>query len=169
MEFLCSDPDATVRAANVRATLDAFGLMPSVGKAIIERHRLNLEDLRPGNFVLVQRWLNALKEIQTQIGTSVVRKVGAQIVENADFPPRFDSVESVLAALDEIYHANHRGEVGHYRTTRQSDGGLIVYCETPYPRHFEWGLIEGICRSKSARSRPYRVEFRAVEARNSTR
>jgi hypothetical protein len=163
MEFVCPDPEATVRAANVRATLDAFGLLPSVGRQIIEKHQLNLSDLRPENFVRVQRWLDALKEIQTDIGPSVVRKVGARIIENADFPPRWDSVESVLEALDEIYYLNHRGNVGHYRVSRQSDGSLLVRCETPYPRYFEWGLIEGICRGKMARGHQYRVDFRAIQ------
>jgi hypothetical protein len=53
--------------------------------------------------------------------------------------------------------------VGHYRVSRQPDGGLVVRCETPYPRYFEWGLIEGICRGKLARGRLYRVEFSPVK------
>src|SRR6266508_587976 len=147
VEFLSPDPNAVVRAANVRATLDAFDLLPSLGRAIIERHKLNLSDLRPDNFVPVQRWLDALQEIQNEIGVSVVRRVGAQIVGNADFPARYDSVEAVLEALDQIYYLNHRGDVGHYRVAREHEGAVVVRCETPYPRHFEWGLIEGICRS----------------------
>jgi hypothetical protein len=159
MEFVSPDAHATVRAANVRATLDAFGLMPSLGRQIIERHHLNLSDLSPDKFVLVQHWLDALREIQQQIGSSVLRKVGARIIENADFPPEYNSVEAVLESLDRIYYLNHRGNVGHYRTARKPDGSLVIRCETPYPRHFEWGLIEGICRGKAARGNLYEVEF----------
>jgi hypothetical protein len=159
VEFVSPDPNATVRAANVRATLDAFDLLPSVGRAVIERHKLNLDDLRPDNFVPVQRWLDALREIQQEIGTNVVRRVGMQIFTNAAFPERHDSVEAVLEALDQIYYLNHKGEVGHYRVAREHEGAVVVRCETPYPRHFEWGLIEGICKSRLARGQVYRVDF----------
>jgi hypothetical protein len=160
MEFVCPDPNAIVRAANVRATLDAFRLVPSVGKRIVEGHQLNLADLRPDNFVPVQRWLDMLKDIQLEVGTGVVQEVGARIIENAEFPPHFDTVEAVLLALDDIYHLNHRGEVGHYVASRRGDGAVVVRCETPYPRHFERGLVEGICRNaRVARGHAYQVDY----------
>jgi hypothetical protein len=158
MEFVCPDPNAVVRAANVRSTLDAFLLLPSIGERLVARHRLNVRDLTPDKFVPVQRWLDALREIQESVGPNVVRDVGARIIENADFPPEFPTVEAILGGLDAIYHLNHRGEVGHYRTSRHGDN-IVVSCETPYPRHFEFGLIEGICRNKAARGRGYAIDF----------
>src|SRR5580704_18550681 len=131
MEFRCPDPSATVRAANVKATLDAFKLVPSVGNRLIEKHKLRLDDLRPDNLVPVQRWLDALAEIQSVIGHEVLRSVGAAIIENADFPPAFSSVESVLLALNDIYHLNHTGEVGNYIVRTLDDGSIEVACETP--------------------------------------
>jgi len=148
-----------VRAANVRATLDAFHLVPSLGRRIVEKHKLSVAELLPDNYVLVQRWLDALRDIQAEVGPTVVREVGTRIIETADFPPHFATVESVLDALDDIYHLNHRGEVGHYRTSRTPDGGIVVRCETPYPRQFERGLIEGICRHKVSQGQRYRVGY----------
>jgi hypothetical protein len=160
VEFRCADPRATVRAANVRATLDAFKLVPSMGRRLVEKHRLPPDHLRPENKVPVQSWLDALAEIQSSVGIAVVRGVGAAIVENADFPPHFASVESVLLALDEIYHLNHTGEVGHYISRKLGDGAIEVRCETPYPRHFEHGLIEGITRhQRLAAGKKYAVQF----------
>jgi hypothetical protein len=160
MEFRCPDPKATVRAANVRATLDAFKLVPTMGNRLVERHKLPLHDLKPDNFVPVQRWLDALAEIQSVIGHEVVRSVGAAIIENADFPPHFDSVESVLLALDEIYHLNHRGDVGRYVARKLADDCVEVHCETPYPRQFERGLIEGIARhARLAKGSKFSVQF----------
>jgi hypothetical protein len=159
MEFVCTDPHATVRAANVRATLDAFKLVPSLGRAIMHRHDLSLDELTPDGFVPVQRWLDALREIQTRVGLSTVRAVGTRIIENADFPPAFTSVEAVLLALDAIYYVNHRGDVGHYRVSRRPDRAILVGCETPYPRAFERGLVEGICRSKLAGGKLYVVDY----------
>jgi hypothetical protein len=160
MEFRCPDPNATVRAANVRATLVAFKLVPSMGNRLVERHHLPPDDLTPDRRVPVQRWLDALSEIQSVVGTEVLRAVGAAIVENADFPLRFDSVESVLLGLDEIYHLNHTGEVGHYASRRLGDGAIEVHCETPYPRHFERGLVEGIARHpRLTGGRKFSVQF----------
>jgi hypothetical protein len=158
MEFVCTDPGATVRAANVRATLDAFSLVPSVGRRIIAHHKLHLDDLTPDKFVPVQAWLDALKEIQETVGVGLVREVGARIIENADFPPQFATVESILEALDAIYHINHRGEVGHYHFERR-ENLLVVRCETPYPRHFECGLVEGICRNRAAGGKRYLLSY----------
>jgi hypothetical protein len=159
VEFICPDPNAVVRAANVRATLDAFNLIPTLGRKIIARHNLNVDDLRPDNYVLVQSWLNALRDIQREVGISVVREVGAHIIENADFPAHFTTAMSILEALDKIYYVNHRGDVGHYYSSRNADSSLTIRCETPYPRHFEWGLIEGITRNKRVHDRNYTIDF----------
>lgn len=156
MEFVCADRQAVVRAANVRATLEAFSFAPSIGHRFIAKHKLRFDELTPERFVPIQGWLDALKEIQRTVGVSVVRAVGSRVVENAEFPPQFSTVESTLESLDDIYYRNHRGEVGHYRFERQCDS-LIVRCETPYPHHFEWGLLEGICQRKAARGRRYVV------------
>jgi hypothetical protein len=148
MELRCPDPTATVRAENVRATLEAFRLIPSAGKRLVEKHRLKVDDLRPGNTILVQQWLDALGEIQARVGPDVLRSVGTSVVERALFPDRFETVESVLLALDEIYYLNHRGNVGHYRCRRLDGDAVEVVCATPYPRHFERGLVEGIARNR---------------------
>jgi hypothetical protein len=158
MEFVCPDPAATVRAANMRAVLDAFTLVPSAGQRLIEKHRLSVADLLPDKYVPVQSFLNMLKEIQTTVGPSVLRTAGTRIVVNADFPPHFETVESVLLALDAIYHLNHRGEVGHYRTAQEKNA-IVVVCQTPYPRHFERGIVEGICANKLAGGHKYAIEY----------
>lgn len=157
MEYVCPDPKARVRAANVRATLEAFTLVPALGKRIIESHDLKVDDLRPDNFILVQSWLDALKEIEGHVGPAKVRQVGRNIVEAADIPE--GDTESILLGLDHIFYMNHRGDVGHYITKRLSSGAIEVRCETPYPRNFEWGLVEGFCLNKCARGKRYAVEF----------
>jgi hypothetical protein len=159
MEFVCSDPKGEVRSANVRATLNAFQLFPGIAEKILQTHQLQLEDLRPDRFVPVQRWLDAMKELQEKLGKSVIQQVGTKIIEAADFPPSFTSAESVLEALDSIYYLNHRGNVGHYRISREADGTLVVRCETPYPRAFERGLVEGIVRNKRLGNARYSVRY----------
>lgn len=150
MEFVCEDSGALVRAANARATLDAFSLVPEMGKRLIARHALDIDELTSENHVPLQRMLNALKELQEDLGPAVVRRVGMRIFEQADFPAHFDSVESILLALDTIYYLNHKGNVGHYLVSKVGSA-LVIACETPYPRAFELGLIEGICKGRRAK------------------
>jgi hypothetical protein len=158
MDFVCSDPKAMVRAANVRATLDAFKLVPAIGLRIIEKHSLNVKDLRPDNFILVQRWLDAMKEIQDDVGEAKLREVGRKIVESADIPS--EDSETILLNIDKIYYLNHKGDVGHYLSRRLPDGAIEVRCETPYPRNFEWGLVEGFCtHPTAAQGHRYAIEY----------
>jgi hypothetical protein len=143
MEFRSPDPNALVRGANVKATLDAFKQIPTLGKSFVHKH-FKPDELREDHFVSVQKWLDALAEIRDEVGEPTLREVGRHIVENAEFPPQFRTVKDVLLALDTIYHLNHRGDVGHYVASVAKDGAIIVRCETPYPRSFERGLVEGI-------------------------
>jgi hypothetical protein len=147
MEFVCRDPAATVRAANVRATLDAFRLMPAMGRRLVERHKLAFDDLASDKFVPLQHWLDALRDLQAGVGDAVLCRVGMAVIENALFPPQLHRVEAALEVLDKIYYMNHRGDVGHYHTRRLPNGTWEVRCETPYPRQFERGLIQGFCRN----------------------
>ena len=144
MEYVVQDPDAKVRAGNIRATLDAFLLVPSALRKVMEANGLHLEKVAPDEFVPLQPWLNTLRDIAAKVGPGTLRSVGMQVIHAANFPPSFDAVEAVLLALDDIYHLNNRGEVGHYHSSRLADGSIEVRCETPFPRAFERGLIEGI-------------------------
>jgi hypothetical protein len=160
MEFVCSDPDAVVRGANVKATLGAFQLAPARGREMLERHHLAVDALRPDAFVPLQPWLDALRDIQRDAGPTKVRLVGSFAVENAYIPAVFADPEALVMAVDDLHKKNHRGDVGGYTVARRPDGALEVRCETPYPRMFEWGLIGGLCNNQ--RFRPggrFEVEF----------
>jgi hypothetical protein len=153
MDFVCKDPKAQVRAANVRATLDAFKLVPTMGQRLIKKHKLNVQDLQPDRYVPVQNWLDALQEIQYEVGREKVRAVGRGIVENANFPPHFTDAETMLMASNDIYRMNHRGDVGQYVVTRLPDNVIRIQCCTPYPRMFEWGVIEGMTKNNKYQHR----------------
>lgn len=148
MEYKVSDPRAAVLAANIRSTIEAFRLLPDVARRVIERHELEVTDAAPGTYLPLQRWLDALAEIESRVGQVKLRDIGRKVIQNAQVPPL--DTETLLLQLDRVYQTNHRGEVGRYISERHDDGAIIVHCETPYPRHFEWGLIEGFCRHPDA-------------------
>ncbi|MBL4687153.1 MAG: hypothetical protein JKY37_21330 [Nannocystaceae bacterium] len=140
--------------------MDAFRLRPSLGERLIKSHGLELEDVGPESFIEVQRWLNALKDLRETVGPNVLHRVGMAMLKLAEFPPQFDKLDMVLENLDAIYYANHKGDVGHYFTSKRSDGSWEVRCETPYPREFERGATEGLVqRPMFTKDGTYRVEF----------
>lgn len=164
MEFRCPDPTALVRGANVKATLDAFKDIPTLGRSYVHKY-FQPDEMREDYFVPVQRWLDALKEIQDEAGITTLREVGRHLVENADFPPQYKTVKEVLLALDTIHHLNHKGEVGHYRIIEEPfTNTLVVRCETPYPRAFERGLVEGICATPRLLKPGEHFQVRTVDA-----
>ena len=159
MEFIAPDPRATVRTAIVSATLAAFRLVPRVATDILERNQLGEAERRAQPWILVQRFLHALREIQDVVGPTKVRDVGRGIIEHADFPPQFSDVPSVLLGLQAIYMVNHRGNVGEYRPVRRPDGTITVTCATPYPRAFEHGLVLGIASHRGFGPTRWNVDY----------
>lgn len=159
MEFTTFDPGAKVRGANVKATLEALEDVPAYGRELATSHGLNPDTLTEEKLVPVQDWLDALRDIQARVGEPALRDTGTRIVLNAEFPPQYPTVESILLALNDIYAHNHEGDVGHYRTELREDGAVVIRCETPYPRNFERGLVEGICRNRRAGGTIYCVEY----------
>jgi hypothetical protein len=99
VEFVCPDPRALVRAANVKATLDALKLVPELGRKLIARHGLSFDDLGVDRFILVQPWLDALEEIESTVGADKLRAIGRNIIETATFPPAFTDAESIFLAF----------------------------------------------------------------------
>lgn len=142
----------------MRATLDAFSFRPALGQRIVQKHDLWEHKLEPYAFVPVQRWLDALHEIQRTVGPAIVRRIGRALIDRADVPRSLSTPEALLEKLDDIHQANHRGQVGRYRVSR-IDGLLVVACETPYPRAFEHGLVEGICERAKRAGRAFDLAF----------
>ena len=163
MEFVCADPDAEVRAANVRATLGAFQLAPTRGRELLERHGIAIEALRPEAFVPLQLWLEALRDVQRDFGPGKLRLVGSFAVENAYIPAVFVDAEALVTAIDDLHRKNHRGDAGGYAVERRTDGALEVRCRTPYPQMFELGLVDGLCNNQRFR-RTGRFDLELLDA-----
>ena len=110
MEFVSPDPNATVRAANVKATLDAFKLVPSMGLKLIEKHQLNFDDMTPDNFIPVQRWLDQRRDLPADA-----------FIETIPYRETREYVARVLA-FSVIYDWRLRGEARPI-TSRLPDPG----------------------------------------------
>ncbi|MEO6950254.1 MAG: hypothetical protein ABI321_00470 [Polyangia bacterium] len=160
MEYVSHDPRAKVRSPDILFIVESFQFAPSLVDVLLKKHGLDRSSFGVAEYVPLQNALDMLKEIEERVGREKLRQLGNTTVEAAMFPPQFVDVESVLLALDMIYSINHLGEVGHYHSKQLVDGAIEVRCETPYPRAFERGVIEGIARNPNlVKGKRYDVEY----------
>jgi len=114
------------------------------------------------NWIDQQKWLNAFKDIATNLGEMNLFLIGKAIIDNATFPPVKDLKEG-LKSIDIAYHINHRlnGQtmfdpieekmiegIGHYTLTEYDPDKkkAIMVCDNPYPSKFDEGIITQIVR-----------------------
>ena len=96
----------------------------------------------PDQWYPPQAWLNTFEAVAEDLQPHILDRLGEQIPDVADWPTDVSSVEDGLRAIDEAYRRNHRGgEIGYYRFEPIDDHEGAVTCKTPYPCHFDRGLI----------------------------
>lgn len=106
-----------------------------------------IEDLDPEAWYPQEAWLASFEEIEEEIGTNTLKKIGKAIPKNAEWPPGVDTVVGGLESIDEAYHMNHRGgEIGYYEAETLDDGTVEVCCHNPYPCAFDQGILDGVVR-----------------------
>jgi hypothetical protein len=146
-EFKSFDSNVEVIGEVIAAFQSAFPPeLIEIGMMTLRKR--GIVDPQPGNYYPLQLFLNAMKDISDQFGSSMLFRIGEQIATNAVLPPGMDSIESALSAIDVAYHMNHRGgEIGHYLYSDLGvHGGLRraqMVCPNPYPCAFDRGVIEG--------------------------
>lgn len=97
----------------------------------------------PDDWYPLGEYLDTLDAIEDAVGSSVMRRVGMQIPGL-----RADDVDAsnpgvALASLDATYADLHRGApAGGFELRGAGSSGGTVASTTPYPDHFDRGLLE---------------------------
>ncbi|WP_437734543.1 hypothetical protein [Sorangium sp. So ce1335] len=159
-QYVAFRPGVEVRAANLLALFEAPGraYVPMIMKIMIKH---GLHQLMAIDWLPMQLWLDAQREIEDTIGEHTLFALGKKAPEVVAWPAGIDSIEAALASIDVAYHLNHRidGEpmfdlrtgvmkegIGHYRCHARGDRSIAVVCDTPYSSELERGLITGTAR-----------------------
>jgi len=89
--------------------------------------------------------VDTIEAIHDRVGDQAVHALGQRVTRAVTFADAVDNVPAALAALDEMYRAQHRGgDAGGYEFRQIGDEDGRVECETPYPCAFDRGIVKGI-------------------------
>jgi hypothetical protein len=141
-QFRTFAPVAAVSGEAILLVVTAFGEGDNRGKEILAQ--CGIPNPQPGKWYPQQALLNALWRILQTVGAQPLWKTGALMSEGAQWPPEVTTIDQALAALDLVYHAHHRGEVGHYQFEKTGARSGIMVCQTPYADDFDRGLIGAV-------------------------
>jgi len=134
-------PDVETNGGAVLSMVEAMGEYRHMALNILEEHGIVAPE--EGTWHAQQAWLDAFLEIAEAMGSVTVKMIGKKIPEVVQWPPDIDTVEKSLAALDVVYHMNHRGgDIGHYTFEITGEQSYKMVCDNPYPCDFDLGLIE---------------------------
>lgn len=88
-------------------------------------------------------YLDTLDAIESAVGSSVLRRVGMQLPVVSYEAVDATDPSVALVGLDDAYAASHRGErAGSFEFERCDASTGRVVSTTPYPDHFDRGLLE---------------------------
>ena len=139
-QFKAFTPGVEVLGEVVLSFVNVMGAFKRIALDILRSN--GIDDPQPGAWVSQQAWLDAFAAIADKVGPNTLYQIGRQIPQQYIFPAGVDSIESVLADLDDAYRKSHRGgEVGHYefRILGMRTGQMT--CQSPYPCDFDRGII----------------------------
>jgi len=107
---------------------------------ILAKHGLTLTSDSP---IPLEAMMAALKEVSVTFGPNLLYQVGREVPRQGKFPPGIDTVEKALGTLDMAYRMNHSGlpAPGSYKTEVIKAGQGKVVADTPYPCHYDRGLL----------------------------
>ncbi len=144
-EYKSFSPDVTVFGEPICGLVTALSTGQDTRLEILRKHGIDPE---PDKWYPQQAWLDAFKEIASNIGNHTIFMIGKTIPEKAKFPP-IDNIETALKVIDQAYKMNNRGgDVGEYtlKDFDEINKTAVMVCRTPYPSEFDRGLITTIVR-----------------------
>ena len=139
-QFKAFAPGVEVNGQTVLSVVEGMGTFKQFSLQILAAN--GITDPRPGQWYPQQSWLDSFKDIGKKVGEATLFQIGAQIPENAAWPPQVDTIDKALASIDVAYHMNHRGgEIGHYDYQKTGDKEGKMVCNNPYPCDFDRGIV----------------------------
>ena len=142
-QFKAWSPEVEVRGDAVLSLVNVMGAFKSISLNVLRDN--GIVDPQPNGWYSQQAWLDSFMAIAEKVGPNTLYQAGRQIPAQHKFPPGIDSLETVLADLDQAYRMAHRGgEVGHYHFQILGLNSGQMTCDNPYPCDFDRGIISAL-------------------------
>lgn len=144
-EYKSFSGGTTVNAEPITGLVTALSTGQENRLQILKKHGIDPE---PGKWYPQQPFLDAFKEIASNIGKHTVFMIGKAMPEKAKFPP-IDNIKTALSIIDQAYRMNVKGgDIGEYKVTQfdEVNKTAVMVCRTPYPSEFDRGIITAIVR-----------------------
>jgi len=105
----------------------------------------DLTAVEPDEWYPLGAYVDAIEAIHDVVGDHAVHALGQRVTRAVAFPDAVDDVPAALAALDDVYRAQHRGgDAGGYEFRQIGDEDGRIECHTAYPCAFDRGIVEGV-------------------------
>ncbi len=140
-----------VNSEFIAAIIESFGNYDVLGIEILEDHNINIE-LLENEWISIQQWVDAFREISSRLGPSEIRKIGKKMAEHFSQKNQ-EPMINALELLQETYDKFHQGKVGKYDVVELGINLAHLTSNSPYPCNFDRGMILAIAKkvSKGAR------------------
>jgi len=138
-EFVVVKRGVAVPARDFKIIVNAFGIFEEKAMGIIAKHGVDMSGDKP---VPMEKLMEILRDVSIAFGPNLLYQVGRELPRHAVFPPGIDTIDKALRSLNIAYQMNHSGGApGGYDVTMTKPGEIRVVADTPYPCHYDRGLL----------------------------
>lgn len=152
----------------IPAALEAFGEFTVLAGQMLMANGVGRPDKSGFIRVDTDAWypldgyLKTYREIEQQLGSRMVRKLGIAKARYALLPPTLVDITTAMQSMDVTFHMNHRQHgrvmfdavtgvmlegIGHYHCQwAVGHRRAVMRCDTPYPCAFDEGILEAMAR-----------------------
>ncbi len=140
MEYKVYNQDAQVIGGVVHSFVVAFA-QPDLANSILGK--FGLSNPEPEKWYSQQDYLNAMKEIEDKVGSTILKNIGTKIVEHAKLE-RPGDIFTFMENVGKSYNMNHKGDTkSYYKVIEKGDSHILIETNNPYPDVFDQGLFKG--------------------------
>ena len=136
-----------VNSEFITILVESLGNYDILGIEILEEHGI-ITNLLEKEWLSIQHWMNAFREIASRLGPSEIGKVGEKIAGRYSIQNK-ESMVHALELLQEKHDKFHQGKVGKYEIVGLGTNLVQITSNSPYSCNFDKSMILTIAKMVS--------------------
>ena len=106
LQFVPYDTSVEVSGDALRIFIEMLKIHNPAALQILEKH--GFKDPKTGEWYPQKTWLDAFKEISTNLGPTILYLLGTKLPENTKWFSGVDNLQKGLLTINEKHHTSHR-------------------------------------------------------------